>query len=147
MARTERAVLAIRLLLILLALADKALSLIPQSVRSSENRAGRYVGVTDPSSLLMGPPGSGKTMLARRLPGILPPMSEEESLEVTRVYSVAGFLLDRSGLIQTRPFRTPHHHVSMAGPVGGGSGLPRPGGVSFAHASVLCRKGPTPMEE
>lgn len=87
--------------------------------------------------LLMGPPGSGKTMLARRLPGILPPMSIEESLEVTRVYSVAGLLLDRSGLIRTRPFRTPHHHVSMAGLVGGGSGLPRPGEVSFAHHGVL----------
>ncbi|MGH2747702.1 MAG: YifB family Mg chelatase-like AAA ATPase [Actinomycetota bacterium] len=87
--------------------------------------------------MLSGPPGSGKTMLARRLPGILPPMSMEESLEVTRVYSVAGLLLDRSGLIRTRPFRTPHHHASIAGLVGGGSGLPRPGEVSLAHHGVL----------
>lgn len=87
--------------------------------------------------LLEGPPGSGKTMLAQRLPGILPPMSTEESLEVTRVYSVAGFLSERASLIKHRPFRAPHHHVSVAGLIGGGSGLPRPGEVSLAHLGVL----------
>ena len=83
--------------------------------------------------LLEGPPGSGKTMLASRLPGILPPMSTEESLEVTRVYSVAGLLREGAGLMSQRPFRSPHHHVSMAGLIGGGSGLARPGEASLAQ--------------
>ena len=87
--------------------------------------------------LLEGPPGSGKTMLARRLPGILPPMSIDESLEVTRIYSVAGLLSDRASLINHRPFRSPHHHISVAGLIGGGSGLARPGEVSLAHLGVL----------
>ncbi|MGH2806200.1 MAG: YifB family Mg chelatase-like AAA ATPase [Actinomycetota bacterium] len=87
--------------------------------------------------LLEGPPGSGKTMLARRLPGILPAMSMEESLEVTQIHSVAGVLREHAALITTRPFRTPHHHTSLAGMVGGGSGLPRPGEISLAHFGVL----------
>ena len=87
--------------------------------------------------LLAGPPGSGKTMLASRLPGILPAMSVEESLEVTRISSVAGLLGERAGLITTRPFRAPHHHISLAGLIGGGSGLPRPGEISLAHHGVL----------
>lgn len=87
--------------------------------------------------LLEGPPGSGKTMLARRLPGILPPMSMEESLEATRVYSVAGLLSERASLIKHRPFRSPHHHISIAGLIGGGAGLPRPGEISLAHLGVL----------
>ena len=87
--------------------------------------------------LLAGPPGSGKTMLASRLPGILPAMSLEESLEVTRISSVAGLLGERAGLITTRPFRAPHHHISLAGLIGGGSGLPRPGEISLAHHGVL----------
>jgi predicted ATPase with chaperone activity len=65
--------------------------------------------------LLAGPPGSGKTMLAQRMPGLLPRMSFEESLDVTRVHSVAGLLPPRSALIEERPFRAPHHHVSLAG--------------------------------
>ena len=87
--------------------------------------------------LLAGPPGSGKTMLARRLPGILPPMSVEESLEVTRVHSVAGLVPEGASVIGERPFRTPHHNVSLAGMVGGGSGLARPGEASLAHLGVL----------
>ena len=84
--------------------------------------------------LLVGPPGAGKTMLARRLPGILPALTEEERLEVTAIHSVAGVLGD--GAVESRPFRAPHHSVSMAGLVGGGS-APRPGEASLAHHGVL----------
>ncbi len=86
--------------------------------------------------LLVGPPGSGKTMLARRLPSILPPMSLEEALETTRVYSCAGALDPRWPLMTVRPFRAPHHGVSDAGLIGGGI-VPRPGEVSMAHHGVL----------
>jgi magnesium chelatase family protein len=88
-------------------------------------------------TLMVGPPGSGKTMLARRLPGVLPAMTADESLEVTRIHSVAGLLGEHSGLVATRPFRSPHHHVSLAGLIGGGSGLARPGEASLAHLGVL----------
>lgn len=87
--------------------------------------------------LLVGPPGSGKTMLAQRMPGLLPRMSFEESLDVTRVHSVAGLLPPRSALVEDRPFRAPHHHVSLAGLIGGGTGLPRPGELSLAHHGTL----------
>ncbi len=87
--------------------------------------------------LMVGPPGSGKTMLAERMPGLLPPMSFEESLDVTRIHSVAGLLPPRSALIDQRPFRAPHHHVSLAGLIGGGSGLIRPGELSLAHHGTL----------
>ncbi len=86
--------------------------------------------------LLVGPPGAGKTMLARRLPGILPAMTVEEALETTRVHSVAGVLPAGRALACERPFRAPHHTVSDAGLIGGGS-WPRPGEVSLAHGGVL----------
>lgn len=87
------------------------------------------------NALFIGPPGSGKTMLARRLPGLLPPLSVAESLEVTRVHSVSG-LLTGGGLMRERPFRSPHHNVSGVGLIGGGS-HPRPGEVSLSHHGVL----------
>ncbi len=86
--------------------------------------------------LFVGPPGSGKTMLARRLPSLLPKPSFEEALETTMVHSVAGLLGAQQGLVATRPFRAPHHTVSVAGLVGGGP-LVRPGEVSLAHNGVL----------
>ena len=86
--------------------------------------------------LLMGPPGSGKTMAAQRLPSILPPLTPAESLDTTKIHSVAGEIRPGRGLMRSRPFRSPHHNASLPGLIGGGS-VPRPGEISLSHNGVL----------
>jgi len=103
--------------------------------QAAAKRAFEIAAAGGHNALLVGPPGCGKTMLARRLPSILPAMSAHEALEVTKIYSVAG-LLDDAGILATRPFRSPHHTISQTALCGGGT-YPRPGEISLAQNGVL----------
>ena len=104
--------------------------------QSAVKRAMLIAAAGNHNLLLIGPPGSGKSMMAQRLPSIMPPLSLEESLQTTRIYSVAGRVSSENGLISSRPFRMPHHSSSNIAMIGGGSS-PRPGEISLAHNGVL----------
>jgi len=104
--------------------------------QASARRALEIVAAGSHNLLMLGPPGGGKTLLARLLPSILPPLSFEEAIETTAIHSVVGLVDPRKGVVTVRPFRAPHHSVSEAGLVGGGE-VPRPGEVSLAHNGVL----------
>lgn len=109
-----------------------------QDVKGQEHvkRAMMVAAAGNHNLLMIGPPGAGKTMLARRMPSILPNPSLEEALEITKIHSIAGMLPEETSLLATRPFRAPHHTISSAGLVGGGS-IPGPGEISLAHNGIL----------
>ncbi|MEO0458573.1 MAG: YifB family Mg chelatase-like AAA ATPase [Cyanobacteria bacterium P01_A01_bin.114] len=113
-----------------------ALNLSEVKGQAQARRALEIAAAGGHNLIFVGPPGSGKTMLARRLPSILPPLSFQEALEVTQVHSVAGLLKEKGSLISQRPFRSPHHSASGPSLVGGGT-YPKPGEISLAHRGVL----------
>ncbi|ADV66958.1 YifB family Mg chelatase-like AAA ATPase [Deinococcus maricopensis] len=115
---------------------DTLLDLLDIKGQTAGKRALEIAVAGGHNLLMVGSPGSGKTMLARRAPGLLPPLTRAEALDVTRIHSAAGLLSGREGLLTTPPYRAPHHTVSDAGLIGGGS-VPKPGEVSLAHRGVL----------
>ncbi len=116
--------------------ADEALDLLDIRGQESVKRAAQIAAAGMHGMLMTGPPGVGKTMIGKRIPGLLPPLTCEEQLEITQIYSVAGLLKGDLPLITKRPFRAPHHTISQAALIGGGT-RPRPGEISLAHKGVL----------